>query len=326
MGSSHSSSSHRSLPVSRPVPIVIPNRLPIPSAPDISDIYPSLATLNESPSPLPSDAESVESESENLRCVICLSDPQTPLICPKCSKLFCHYCISQWLSNPLNSTCPNCRETISLNQLVTIRWFDDVKALRKMSSYPLSQDNKTDVSTQEGEDVCRAHSKYYELFCIDCGICLCTSCMDHSIHESHVFQKLTTVCRSKTTSLLDGMCKVREYLAKLTTLESSIQDNLDEMRQQRDDVVKRLQDMIDPEIARIDRIHSVKYSNILTDKNEVARMKNEIEQSIQEDEANIWACSKTEFMKRYSSTIKKYEDYLAIPLPEFEKQTINVER
>ena len=58
-------------------------------------------------------------------CYICLGRLRDTRLCPKCSKMCCFQCIRRWLIEQKPS-CPHCRSSLLLHELVKCRWVDDL--------------------------------------------------------------------------------------------------------------------------------------------------------------------------------------------------------
>lgn len=52
-------------------------------------------------------------------CTICYSDIKDPILIPCCQNIFCGICIMKWLET--NKTCPMCRATINIKELIYIK-------------------------------------------------------------------------------------------------------------------------------------------------------------------------------------------------------------
>ena len=86
---------------------------------------------------------------EVFRCYICLGRLQDTRLCPKCSKMCCFQCIRRWLMEQKPS-CPHCRCSLLLHELVKCRWVDDLLGQLKSSQA------KKDALTK---DQCATHSE-----------------------------------------------------------------------------------------------------------------------------------------------------------------------
>ncbi len=54
----------------------------------------------------------------NNTCQICMDYISNPILEPKCQNIFCGNCILKWLQK--NNSCPACRTTINMNELIYI--------------------------------------------------------------------------------------------------------------------------------------------------------------------------------------------------------------
>ena len=100
---------------------------------------------------------------ENLDCLVCLEGAREPVLCPKCSKVFCFPCIRGWFdsSNQGQKGCPHCKADIAVNTFVKVKWLQD---LAKQMAPSIA-------------DKCETHpSKQKDHYCSDCMKSFCYDC------------------------------------------------------------------------------------------------------------------------------------------------------
>ena len=97
---------------------------------------------------LPPDNPLLINLEEVFCCYICLGRLRDTRLCPKCSKMCCFQCIRRWLIEQKPS-CPHCRSSLLLHELVKCRWVDDL--LPRLES----QGRKEALS----KDQCATHSE-----------------------------------------------------------------------------------------------------------------------------------------------------------------------
>ena len=71
--------------------------------------------------------EEIEKIKESLKCVFCSSAPKKPKMCKFYKRLFCSYCIKNWLLT--NDYCVDCKKKISDKDLILVPFMEE------MSSY-----------------------------------------------------------------------------------------------------------------------------------------------------------------------------------------------
>jgi hypothetical protein len=72
---------------------------------------------------------------ELIKCPVCWQGPRDAHQCPKCSKAFCHVCITAALHQ--NSKCPFCRYDLKPEELVRCPWLDDVCSMAEKAGESL---------------------------------------------------------------------------------------------------------------------------------------------------------------------------------------------
>jgi F0F1-type ATP synthase membrane subunit b/b' len=210
---------------------------------------------------------------------------------------------------------------ISESQLVTIRWFEDVRNL--LENPQKSEDSKIIV---KGPDTCVLHGQGYDFYCSDCQICLCAKCMDHSAHESHSFQKLDTVFRLRTELILEGIVNLQRRQADLNRLETQIQEHLDEMKDKKEEITQKLRGPVEKEVQRMNKLYTNEVSLATSKLNAVKKMLESINREALLEEKGLLDSSKSEFLKKFNILEEKYNKILSQALPQFQKSVVEFKR
>ncbi|XP_012558930.2 E3 ubiquitin-protein ligase TRIM37 isoform X1 [Hydra vulgaris] len=149
---------------------------------------------------LPCTLKNRQNLIDNFTCVICMSTVHDDArMCNQCSKLYCLNCITQWVLEE-QSSCPNCRTTVKLEELAYCRWAKDVTAL--IENLPnqlhstvenrISETNPTWCNDHENNNKmkCATHKDKMSVFCETCSAYLCHKCMCETGHFQHSFLPL----------------------------------------------------------------------------------------------------------------------------------------
>eukprot|EP00668_Euglena_longa_P035032 GGOE01044993.1.p1 GENE.GGOE01044993.1~~GGOE01044993.1.p1 ORF type:complete len:700 (-),score=194.30 GGOE01044993.1:198-2297(-) len=148
--------------------------------------------------------------AEIFRCFICygaLSDAQ---LCPCCSKMCCHACITRWLTEH-RCQCPYCRAPLRPTQLVPCRFVNEMH----------SEIERLVTKVQQAkEDICELHpNMVLNYFCTTCQTCCCSDCaMFDGTHRDHSFEKLDAVYDRHSTTVRQRMQELGERLEHLQGL------------------------------------------------------------------------------------------------------------
>ena len=114
----------------------------------------------------------LEKIKENFTCFICLEVVSDPCVLSCCGQIVCKKCILPWVEEHL--TCPYCRHIINSSQLISIKWFDNLKNI-----VSLLKEN------QYIDNICEKHNKQNEFYCNECNEYLCGECIFNEIKNSH---------------------------------------------------------------------------------------------------------------------------------------------
>lgn len=101
------------------------------SPPDSPNATLSLSASSSSARDAPSHRHVLSHIYDIFKCTICFGRLEDPHLCPQCSKLYCYDCIGEWLDSGSSQSCPNCKIFLQLDQLVKVRWFDDIQQLQR---------------------------------------------------------------------------------------------------------------------------------------------------------------------------------------------------
>uniref|UniRef100_A0A182WSB0 RING-type domain-containing protein n=1 Tax=Anopheles quadriannulatus TaxID=34691 RepID=A0A182WSB0_ANOQN len=198
-----------------------------------------------------------------FKCTICFGRLEDPHLCPQCSKLYCYDCIGEWLDSGSSQSCPNCKTFLQLDQLVKVRWFDDIqklqRSLRALTCGSEERDGKPgEESIVPASDLCPKHRKRVNFYCSTCEQCVCEVCAtggdgDAGQHRDHTFKALQ-VTYEQHVALLDGeLEKVEHYRDKLSLLLDKIDRNVELIRRVKTVKHKELEAIMVAALNSLDR-------------------------------------------------------------------------
>ena len=143
---------------------------------------------------------------EHFNCGICLESVKIPMMCSKCSKIFCKCCINRWLE--LRNRCPHCRHNLTPERLVKCGWVDQITE---------------DLETVKTKDMCETHGLPLSIYCRSCSIVVCAHCAlfdnPHQTHEicpiDEVFSAIQNEVQQETKKLKDRFIYLNEQVKLL---------------------------------------------------------------------------------------------------------------
>jgi len=143
---------------------------------------------------------------EHFNCGICLESVKIPMMCSKCSKIFCKCCINRWLE--LRNRCPHCRHNLTPDRLVKCGWVDQITE---------------DLETVKTKDMCESHRLPLSIYCRTCSIVVCAHCaLFDNPHQSHeicpideVFSAIQEEVQQETKKLKDRFIYLNEQVKLL---------------------------------------------------------------------------------------------------------------
>ena len=170
--------------------------------------------------------DSIEMAKDHFTCVICLDNPQDPVLLKCCGRICCKRCIEKWFNE--NKNCPFCRSIISqlAESTISIPWAESLATVLGLYSAP-----------NDEQTICKIHSKRVEYQCESCKTLLCSDCIydmltganadhkDHKItklsdkllHAKKEIQKLLPQLSQKLEHFRDEANKIQKYSNGIST-------------------------------------------------------------------------------------------------------------
>ncbi|XP_058061318.1 E3 ubiquitin-protein ligase TRIM37-like [Anopheles bellator] len=231
-----------------------------------------------------------------FKCTICFDSLKNPHLCPQCSKLYCAHCITEWLELG-DESCPHCKVVLKAEQLVKVRWFDDlVRELQEMSAGPDSPAPEHPVSTgvavgcesaagSNNRSVpCPRHGKLLNFYCATCSQCICEQCatdVDEPLHRDHTFKALD-VTFEQTLSLMSGeINKVHHHRERMVVRAERIDQSVQLFRRLKIETRRALDAIAEAALESLDQQHNEKVLGLIKQRfqitDEIAQIDHELD-------------------------------------------------
>uniref|UniRef100_A0A182JVH3 RING-type domain-containing protein n=1 Tax=Anopheles christyi TaxID=43041 RepID=A0A182JVH3_9DIPT len=237
-----------------------------------------------------------------FKCTICFGRLDNPHLCPQCSKLYCYDCIGEWLDAGSSQSCPNCKITLQLDQLVKVRWFDDIQKLQ--------QNLRTLTCGTEGEDrdgsgkeneLCPKHRKLVNFYCSTCKECVCEVCATDveasGLHRDHTFKALHVTYEQHLELLYGELEKVEFHREKLSLLLDKIERNVELIRRVKSAKHKELEAIMVSALNSLDRQEEEKLAKLRVHQFTLMSEMEEVNTKLQEMRYEMALYSKPQLIK-----------------------------
>ena len=134
--------------------------------------------------------------SDIFQCLIWFNTiSKQAMLCPHWSKVWCQSWIFKWL-NERKSECPNCRNNLTINQLVNCRFASELT-------------NVIDDIPDQGTEKWPEHDEELKYFCKTCQIPICSDCAMIDIkHKDHQFEKPLEIIKKERAVLDDKLDEI----------------------------------------------------------------------------------------------------------------------
>lgn len=119
-----------------------------------------------------------------LQCPVCHNVFSDPVLL-MCSHSFCQTCLEQFWQHTESPTCPLCRTSSSVNQLLCNL------ALKNLCEAFVQERNQ--AASARAEILCPLHNKKLTLYCLKDKQPACVECQTSKIHEKQCFKLLDEV-------------------------------------------------------------------------------------------------------------------------------------
>lgn len=183
--------------------------------------------------------------------------------------MYCYDCIDEWLDSGTSQSCPNCKLELRLDQLVKVRWFDDIEKLQRnlrmfggakeSTSMPGDAHADSDAdepSRDERAELCVRHGKPLNFYCSSCKQCICEGCATDTSegrHRDHTFKALHVTYEQHLGVLGAELDKVEHYRDKLAALVDKIDRNVELIGRVKRVKRKELEALVEAAMRSLDR-------------------------------------------------------------------------
>lgn len=273
-----------------------------------------------------------------FRCTICLIKLEDPHLCPRCSKLYCYDCISEWLlaESERHQSCPNCKLDLQLDKLVKVRWFEEVEKLQRRNNCLLELPSSSAMPsssssvgnngiTAKRKDICPKHMRSINFYCCTCKLCVCEECaVADSRHLDHTFKSLDVIYDSNLQIAEEEFEKVRHYLKKMATLTEKVDRNVELVKRVKEEKLREIRAIAESAIEGLECQVNEKLQKLQGHKYTLLAEIQDIEQSLRHMEAEVAASSRSQFLAKKSKLFKECNKIRMNPIKDFKQIRVPV--
>ncbi|XP_055641971.1 E3 ubiquitin-protein ligase TRIM37-like [Toxorhynchites rutilus septentrionalis] len=257
-----------------------------------------------------------------FKCTICLIKLQDPHLCPRCSKLYCYGCISEWLlsESEQHMNCPNCKLDLQLDKLVKVRWFEEVERLQRdcLEPKPTASGAAKNGGGVGKKDSCPKHLKTINFYCCTCKECVCDECaVADEHHLDHTFKSLEVIYDSSKQIAEEEFEKVRHYLKKIALLVEKVDRNVELVKKVKEEKLKEIQAITESAIEGLERQVGEKLHKLQGHKFSLLAEMQDIEKSLGHMEMEMVKSTKSQFILKKSKIFKECNKIRMNPIKDF---------
>lgn len=272
-----------------------------------------------------------------FKCTICLIKLQDPHLCPRCSKLYCFDCISEWLlmhcpDSEQHMKCPNCKLDLPLDKLVKVRWFEEVEKLQQRNANgALEQSSAAKPSTSgtaQKKDLCAKHQRGINFYCCTCKLCVCDECavgnQRENHHLDHTFKSLDVIYDSNVQIAEEEFEKVRHYLKKVASLAEKVDRNVELVKRVKEEKLREIRTIAESAIEGLERQVGEKLQKLQGHKFALLAEMQDIEKSLRHMETEVAGSSRSAFLAKKSKIFKECNKIRMNPIKDFKQIRVPV--
>lgn len=176
--------------------------------------------------------------NEIFCCFICLDKLEYPLICLCCQKLCCSSCVERWLRR--QKRCPHCRSKLTLEELGSCKYLQRL-------TLQLERSHSVACAGSCLGGVCKSHEFELSYFDVNCGLWLCTKCLESDKHNSHQLETLDSAPEKQAQPIRAECERLRvrldEINSKIVMLSDSLcEEKINDIEKLKARTEKRLKD------------------------------------------------------------------------------------
>ena len=142
-----------------------------------------------------------------LKCFICFTKVENPVMCPSCSGFACERCLKKWITEK-KSECPVCRRDLDISQIVKCRFLKDISNC--LENLKINQAKQFSIYDKESEDLCVEHNLKMIYYCLTCSCVICSDCvMFTEKHKDHTFERVKVIYEKKIDNINKEMNELK---------------------------------------------------------------------------------------------------------------------
>uniref|UniRef100_A0A182IZC9 Uncharacterized protein n=1 Tax=Anopheles atroparvus TaxID=41427 RepID=A0A182IZC9_ANOAO len=264
-----------------------------------------------------------------FKCTICFGELDQPHLCPRCSKMYCYDCIDEWLLTGASQCCPNCKLDLHLDQLVKVRWFDDIEKLQRnlrslagsgAASLSTTAANQAKPVSDAEQELCLRHGKALSFYCSSCKQCVCETCAtdaDDSRHRDHTFKALHVTYEQHRAVLEGELEKVEHYRDKLAALVDNIDRNVELIGRVKAVKCSELESIVAAARRGLDRQEEQKVTRLHEHRHVIAGEMDAIEEKLQAMRCDMDNSARSQLIQMKSTIVDTCNAIRAQPIQDF---------
>ncbi|XP_063701601.1 E3 ubiquitin-protein ligase TRIM37-like [Culicoides brevitarsis] len=244
-----------------------------------------------------------EALNDIFRCFICMEKLQEAHLCPHCSKLCCFMCIARWLNE--RRSCPHCRQTLSVADLVNCRWLEDVASQVESLQHICANIKAGNFPELTQQDQCGTHKEKLSVYCWTCKVCICHQCaLFGGTHSNHTFKQLDLVYETHLQQVKEEVSQLRARLVELLSLLKNIEGNVDAIKFAKDEKVREIRNVVELMVGRLDTQLKFKLHTLQKQKQSLQTETRQLETILKEIDHQLFTFSKSQLIMKSPELLK----------------------
>uniref|UniRef100_A0A182NQG0 RING-type domain-containing protein n=1 Tax=Anopheles dirus TaxID=7168 RepID=A0A182NQG0_9DIPT len=256
-----------------------------------------------------------------FKCTICFGHLEDPHLCPQCSKLYCYECITEWLDSGSSQCCPNCKTSLRHEQLVKVRWFEDVQKLQQ-DLRTLGEGVSDNDDSATDSELCPLHRKVVNFYCSTCKTCVCEVCATEIVagsHQNHSFKTLHVTYEQHAELLENELERVEHHRDRLSLLHHKIGRNIELIGTVKSVKQKELEAIMASALRSLDRQEEEKLSKLCVHQCTLMRQIEDIDMKLQAMRFEMSLCSKPQLIRMKSEIVDTCNAIRSHPIKDFKQ-------
>uniref|UniRef100_A0A5K3F6G7 E3 ubiquitin-protein ligase TRIM37 n=1 Tax=Mesocestoides corti TaxID=53468 RepID=A0A5K3F6G7_MESCO len=236
-------------------------------------------------------------------------------MCPHCSKLCCHECITKWITEN-RAQCPHCRNTLHTYALINCRWADEVtQQLDSLQTQHIFSDGN---STNARTHVCEAHNERLSVFCGTCDRAICHRCaLFDGRHGQHSFRPLDEVYKEHVDRIKSELEKLKHRRREVHALIQDVERNISSVKQAKDERVREIRNAVELIVVRLESNLNGKLTTLTAQRNHLNQETELLDSLLQEVQTQLNSATAANIIFRYPALSAMFAEVHKTPMASF---------